>query len=408
MKTTKLLSMATFLCGILGFVSTGVAQRQQSSAGTTGGASAQEMASIQQLAGFLRQVDSLQTQGFIDAATANSLESPTWSIIGNAALLSLAVDCHSVADLINEVNTTSLPPKKKGQLVTTLNGVQADIAAAQASQQQGNSSQALEQELAAIQGLGTFVANVESFRVHGFLDAATADALETCALNLVATVRSNISNGLVAYYSFNGDANDASGNGNNGTVVGATFQTYGTSGKMALQFAGNTSSYVVVPRSASLEPPDGLSISMWCNGVPGEACGFGWGTILRKADGCQAGYFIRGCNTSTSFQIDGSNPCFGGPSANAQFLTFTGTTWQHIVGTYSVADGMIKTYENGVLVNQTPLSNSLVHSGDLYIGGAAVAGDDGGFNGLINEVRVYNRSLTASEVQQLYSSSPHP
>ena len=229
------------------------------------------------------------------------------------------------------------------------------------------------------------------------------------ALNVsVVTTDAAVSSGLVAYYPFNGDANDASGNGNNGTVVGATFQTNGPSGQVTLKFAGNTSSYVMVPRSTFLEPSNGLSIAMWCNGVPGQACGNGWGTILRKSGGCQPGYLIRGCNGGTGFEIDGLNICSGGPRAIAGFQAFTGTNWQHIVATYSVADGMVKTYENGALINQSPFTNLLSHSGNLYIGGAAVAGDDGGFNGSICEVRIYNRALSAIEVQQLYGNQSVP
>jgi hypothetical protein len=221
---------------------------------------------------------------------------------------------------------------------------------------------------------------------------------------------SNSSIGLVAYYPFNGNANDASGKGNNGTVVGAAFETYGAGNTLALHFNGNTSSYVVVPRSASLEPVDAISISMWVKGVQGKACGYGWGTILRKADDCQPGYFIKGCNGGSSFWLCGANPCSGADYWTAGFPLFTGTSWQHIVATYSRTDGLMKSYENGVLVNQTPLASQLLHSGNLYIGGAAVRGDDGGFNGLINEVRIYNRALSASEVQQLYlsGSGSHP
>jgi hypothetical protein len=71
----------------------------------------------------------------------------------------------------------------------------------------------------------------------------------------------------------------------------------------------------------------------------------------------------------------------------------------------------MKSYEDGLLVKQMPLvASQLMHSGNLFIGGAAVAGDDGGFNGLINEVRIYNRALSAAEVQQLYlsGSGSHP
>jgi hypothetical protein len=230
-------------------------------------------------------------------------------------------------------------------------------------------------------------------------------------MTLVGAAHVELRPGLVASYPFNGDADDASGHGNNGSVVGASFQTYGAGGKMALSVSGSTSSYVLVPRSTSLEPVDAISISMWVKGVPGQPCGQGWGTILRKANDCQPGYFIRGCNGGTAFQLDGANPCWQ-PSYHGQvgFLTFTGTSWQHIVATYSRTDGVIKSYENGALVDQASLATQLLHSGDLYIGGAAVAGDDGGFNGLINEVRIYSRALSAAEVQQLYhsGSSSHP
>lgn len=269
----------------------------------------------------------------------------------------------------------------------------------------------MQAQFAAIQQLGEFIGKVDRFQQQGFIDSPTAGALETCAMNLVGTVHVNLSAGLIAYYPFNGDANDASGKGNNGTMVGATFQTYGAASKLALQLNGNISSYVFVPRSTSLEPVDAISISMWVKGVPGEPCGQGWGTILRKADDCQPGYFIRGCNGGTSFELDGANPC-GEISYRgiAGFLPFTGTSWQHIVGTYSRTDGFVRSYEDGVLVNQSPLVSQLLHTGNLYIGGAAVAGDDGGFKGLINEVQIYSRALSASEVQQLHlsGSGSHP
>ena len=67
---------------------------------------------------------------------------------------------------------------------------------------------------------------------------------------------------------------------------------------------------------------------------------------------------------------------------------------------YSIA-GLAKTYQDGALVNQSPLADRLLHSGDLYIGGADVFGDDGGFNGLIRKLRIYNRALPVAEVLAL-------
>jgi PKD repeat protein len=231
---------------------------------------------------------------------------------------------------------------------------------------------------------------------------STDSGLETITQSSLSP---DLTNGLVAYYPFHGDANDASGNGNNGTVVNASFQTNGPTGIVALEFSGGSSTYVHVPQSPSLEPTNGLSVSIWCFGVPGQACGDGNGTILRKADNCDPGYFIRGCNGQSGYMLNGPNVCVGGPLGVADFLPFTGTNWQHIVGTYSVTDGTIKAYENGLLVSQVPYTNGLTHSGDLYIGGAVVSAyqDDGGFDGLINEVRIYNRELSSNEVAQLYA-----
>jgi hypothetical protein len=405
MKAKQLLIATAGLWCVLGFGSVNCVQAQLTTTNTTSAASfLEEIQAIHRLGRFLENVETLQTQNILDKPTADSFSSSTWSMIDALATLSVGANCGSLTDLVADVKALGLKRLQNNLLIFPLNAAQANLSAAQAALKQGNSAAVVQDEVAVIQDLQLFIMQVNTFQQRGVLNAVTADALAACALNLVATIRADVSTGLVAYYPFNGDANDASGNGHNGTVVNATFQTNGPNAEVALSFAGNTSSYVVVPESASLEPADALSISMWCNGVQGQACGFGWGTILRKSAACQAGYLIRGCNGGTGFEIDGPNVCSGGLQISATFQTFTGANWQHIVGTYSAADGMLKTYENGVLINQTPLTSQLSHSGDLYIGGANVAGDDGGFNGLINEVRIYNRALSASDVQQLYSA----
>jgi hypothetical protein len=409
MKTGKLLTIAVVVCWMVSLLAATGVQAQVTNP-TPAATLEQEIAAIQNQGGFIQNISGLQAQGAIDGPTADSLIAAAWSIIDNVASLNVAADCHSITDLVSAVGATGLKQNEQSKLINELNLVAANISQALADMQAGQSQAAVQQQLQAIQLLGDVIARLDKFQQQGHIDEPTAAALETCALNLVTTVHVDLSSGLVAYYPFNGDANDASTNGNNGTVVGATFQTYGAGAKMALLFAGNSSSYDVVPRSASLEPPTAITISIWCYGVPGQACGDGYGTVLRKSEPCQAGYEIRGCNAGVSFQIDPANPCGGGGSEYAGFLPFTGTTWQHVVGTYSVASGVMTSYENGVPITQTPYSSPLAHSGDLYLGGANVDVGDGGFNGLINEVRIYNRALSATEVQQLYLSGvpTHP
>ena len=215
--------------------------------------------------------------------------------------------------------------------------------------------------------------------------------------------QSFLTNGLVAYYPFNGNANDASGNTNNGLVYGATFRTNVAGRPIALNFDGSSTNYVRVPRSASLEPTESISVTLWCNGVPGT--GQNYGTMLRKADGCQPGYFIRTAgyrpDITPRFKIDLPNPCTQGGVA-AAFVPSTNTGWQQLAATYSRTNGWITTYVNGLQVDQTPFAMTMQQSGDLFIGGATVGADDGGFAGLIDDVRIYNRALSTSEVQQLY------
>jgi hypothetical protein len=199
--------------------------------------------------------------------------------------------------------------------------------------------------------------------------------------------------GLMAYYPFVQDAEDRSGNENHGKVVGARFENG------ALRFGGDGSTRVEVPRSDSLEPNKGLTISMWLKGKPGQEAGGGWGTILRKAAGCQAGYGFRGGGVS-SFILEGREPCRG-TGKHISFRAFDEQHWQHIVGTFSFQEGIARTYQDGELVNQLPITEPLTHTGDLYIGGATVAGDDGGFRGLISEVRIYNRGLSEREIRAL-------
>src|SRR5450759_5181083 len=73
----------------------------------------------------------------------------------------------------------------------------------------------------------------------------------------------NLTQGLVAYYPFNGNANDASGNGNNPVLNNATLTTdrFGNANS-AYSFNG-TSNYIQIPNSPSLNPSSQISICAW-------------------------------------------------------------------------------------------------------------------------------------------------
>ncbi|MFT4867984.1 MAG: hypothetical protein ACI9LV_000597 [Candidatus Nanohaloarchaea archaeon] len=76
-------------------------------------------------------------------------------------------------------------------------------------------------------------------------------------------------------------------------------------------------------------------------------------------------------------------------------------SWDHIVGMYDPAGPTSQIYVNGELVDrQTGTIDDFATSNPIYIGGRG--GSTSFFNGLIDDVRIYNRTLTPHEVQQLY------
>ena len=84
-----------------------------------------------------------------------------------------------------------------------------------------------------------------------------------------SVVRAQIpTDGLVAYFPFNGNANDASANGNDGTVYGATLTNDRYSVTNSAYFFDGISSYILVSNSPSLSLTN-ITISLWVKPAPG-------------------------------------------------------------------------------------------------------------------------------------------
>jgi len=190
---------------------------------------------------------------------------------------------------------------------------------------------------------------------------------------------------------------DSSGNGNNGTCTNCPAYTTGRFSQ-ALSFDGSND-VVNVPDSNSLDTTSNLTISVWINARS-------WLNLNEfvKKDG---NYILRRGRTSVGPDYD-----------NIALLWFNGTqvlymktasspstnTWHHIVGVVQ-NNAPYKIYIDGVdsgcspAVHSTPSRNL---ANILQIGGAASEF----LNGTIDDVSIWNRALSASEIQSLYSSSP--
>ena len=198
-------------------------------------------------------------------------------------------------------------------------------------------------------------------------------------------------NGLVAAYGFNEGSGatvaDGSGNGNTGTLSGATWTT---SGKYGNGLVFNGGSLVKVPDSRSLDLTNAMTVEAW---VYPTIKASGWSTAIMKEQSgefCYVLYAGSPANQPNAYVYINGEQGFAGPSGLAV------NAWSHLTATY---DGTtLRLYVNGVLASTTAVSGAMAaSSGVLRLGGNSVWGE--WFSGLIDEVRVYNRALSQSEIQ---------
>jgi glucose/arabinose dehydrogenase/PKD repeat protein len=201
--------------------------------------------------------------------------------------------------------------------------------------------------------------------------------------------------GLVAAYAFNEGSGtttaDVTGNGQAGTISGATWTTQGRYGN-ALVFDG-VNDMVTVADSNLLDLTTGMTISAW---VFPTAHGAGrWRNVIIKERPNGEVYNLYS-------NVDANVPQVWVDPAPDVWLDARGTSqlplnaWSHLTGTYDGA--VLRLYVNGVQVGSRAVTGSLlISNGALRIGGNAIW--DEFFQGRIDEVRIYNRALTATEIQ---------
>ena len=197
--------------------------------------------------------------------------------------------------------------------------------------------------------------------------------------------------GLVAAYGFEEgggtSVSDVSGNGHTGTISGASRTAQGRYGG-ALSFNGSNN-LVTVGASPLLNLTSGMTLEAWIN--PTAASGARDVLIKEGANVDIYNLYARNWRGRPE-----SNVYAGGANRTAEGTTLPTNTWSHLAGTYDGAT--LRLYVNGVQVASAAYSGTIgTSSGPLRIGGNSLWGEY--FQGTIDEVRVYNRALTVSEIQ---------
>ena len=195
-------------------------------------------------------------------------------------------------------------------------------------------------------------------------------------------------------------ASDSSGFGNHGALGGnPQWQPGGGRIGGALNFDGD-GDFVVVPQAASLEPTGSLSVSLWAFITTASG---GFADIVRKAGANQGGYLIRWHHFDDRlwWRLDryGADPQIfvDDPNVTAAYLS----GWHHIAGTWDASTGVSSLYVDGILINSLGgFSGVLEHTDPLYFMWSPHPGQVA-LPGRLDDVRIYSRALTVSEVQTL-------
>jgi hypothetical protein len=221
-----------------------------------------------------------------------------------------------------------------------------------------------------------------------------AGNLTTSSPPVTVTVNNTAPTGLVAAYNFNEGTGttltDRTGNGRTGTISGAAWSPSGKFGG-ALSFDG-VNDWVTVSDANSLDLTTGMTLEAWV--FPTASGGGSWRNVIIKQRPNGEVYNLYS-NADTNVPV-----VYAARSGSLTDARGTAAlplnTWKHLATTYDGAT--LRLYVDGVQVGSRPMTGAMVTStGVLRIGGNSVWGEF--FQGRIDEIRIYNRALTAEQIQ---------
>ena len=223
--------------------------------------------------------------------------------------------------------------------------------------------------------------------------------------------------GLVAYYPFNGNANDASGNGNNGTILGGVNNTTDKFGNAnsALLFDGVNGHITISSLNSLAYKPITYSAWVIVNSYLPTTSGHKFRSIVGRNTEFVTENGVIGLYADNNVNAGAYNNTFlmwrgGGvtvsvpSSASIPVLN----TWIHIVYTQEL-NGNWKWYQNGTLTNSGNFTDIQNDFNYFQIGGCNnQASSNTYWNGKLDDIGIWNRALTQSEVTALYNQASNP
>ena len=214
----------------------------------------------------------------------------------------------------------------------------------------------------------------------------------------------DLTDGLVAHYEFENNADDSSGNGNDGEEFGGVSYVDGVIGQAA-SFDG-VDDYLSVDSDDSLNPDSQLSIAMWLNISSYTNT---WSPIVHKGgaytDSHENREYSLWVNDSKFFHLASAGDNDRQKTFNTEYGTAIEGEWIFYVAIIDRSSNITKVYLDGELTLSESDSYSSFNNNDddLRIGWSEeVRSNYHNYDGLIDDLRIYNRTLSVEEIQALY------
>ncbi|MDB4488541.1 hypothetical protein N9017_00330 [Akkermansiaceae bacterium] len=220
--------------------------------------------------------------------------------------------------------------------------------------------------------------------------------LGSLVLGLCGIAQGDLNDGLIAYYPFNGNANDESGNGNNGVVNGATLTSDRFDNtQSAYQFNNNS---IKISNISELNGPFTLSLHFMATNI--------------RAGNAE---FLFASNTYEGLELHLVNNNSPSPSKAVKFFgndrsvwgtkedVFNENEWFHLTCSYDPSSKVATVYSNGQAISVTQSRGSLSNPNISSITLGSRANGSHKFIGKLDDIRIYNRALSAQEVATLHA-----
>lgn len=250
----------------------------------------------------------------------------------------------------------------------------------------------------------------QSMKVHtnSGISEYSLSEIDSITFLVIPDTSVDLTRGLMAYYPFNGNSNDSSGNGNNGTVYGAVLADDHLGNANSAYFLDGIDDYIDIGNDQSLKPQFPVSFSCWIHYV---AFGVSLPVFANNYDSNDnySGLWLNITPNNTISIGYGDGTTIGSSSRRSKISTTITSTgvWYHVVGIIRGPLDM-DIYLNGFNDGGTygGSGGTIYYNSDpANIGrmDSSISGPANYYNGRIDELRIYNRELNEQEIQALYN-----